>query len=308
VLKLAVLVGPTAAGKTALAVEAAERAGAEIVGADSQQVYRYFDIGTAKPTAEERARVPHHLVDVAEPHEQFDAGRYAEEAGRAIAGIAGRGRRALVVGGTGLWLRALLKGLIAAPGRDAELRAQLRALPLDELRARLADADPEAAARIRPGDRMRIERALEVHALTGKPISAFWARHRFAEPRYEARVWGVTPPREELYRRIDERARAWFAGPLLDEMRSLVERGYAGARPMRLMGYRQALGAVRGELSAEAACADAAREMRRYAKRQLTWFRADAEVAWLPWPPDAAAFARELEAFFAAAEQAEAHA
>jgi tRNA dimethylallyltransferase len=168
----------------------------------------------------------------------------------------------------------------------------------------LQAADPEAFARIRPGDRVRIARALEVHALTGKPISALWARHRFAEARYAVRTFGLAPPRDELYRRITERALAWFAGPLLDEVRALVARGFDGARPMRLMGYRQALAAVRGEMSVEAARDDAAREMRRYAKRQLTWFRADASVEWLPWPPAADGVAREVDAFFSAGPSA----
>src|SRR3989441_5093980 len=191
--RLLVICGPTASGKTALAVEMAEKLGAEIVSADSQQCYRGLDAGTAKPTPQERARAPHHLLDVADPEEQLDAARFVQLADAAIAGIQGRGKRAIVAGGTGLWIRALLRGLLDAPGASPEFRAALReefdALGVPALHARLRAVDPAAAARILPNDRVRIERALEVHALSGRPLSELQREHRFAQARYQALIW-----------------------------------------------------------------------------------------------------------------------
>src|SRR5438477_6497929 len=182
--------GPTASGKTALAVELAEKLGAEIVSADSQQCYRGLDAGTAKPTPQECARAPHHLLDVADPEEQLDAARFVQLADAAIAGIAGRGKRAIVAGGTGLWIRALVRGLVDAPGASPEFRAALREdfekLGVPALHARLRQVDPAAAAQIRENDRVRIERALEVHALSGRPLSELQREHRFAQARYDA--------------------------------------------------------------------------------------------------------------------------
>src|SRR5438132_368483 len=194
--------GPTASGKTALAVELAEKLGAEIVSADSQQCYRGLDAGTAKPTPQERARAPHHLLDVADPEEQLDAARFVQLADAAIADIGKRGKRAIVAGGTGLWIRALLRGLLDAPGASPEFRAALREefekLGVPALHQRLAAVDPDAAARILPNDRVRIERALEVHALSGRPLSELQREHRFAEVRYQASLLYLDPLREVL--------------------------------------------------------------------------------------------------------------
>src|SRR5437899_8028204 len=230
--------GPTASGKTALAVELAEKLDGEIVSADSQQCYRGLDAGTAKPTPQERARAPHHLLDVADPEEQLDAARFVQLADAEIARIHGRGKQAIVAGGTGLWTRALLRGLIDAPGASPEFRAALReefdALGVPALHERLRAVDPAAAARILPNDRVRIERALEVHALTGRPLSELQRAHRFAQARYRARVVLLDPPRELLWTRIAERTRALFAtpgagetsddAPLLRETRALLAR------------------------------------------------------------------------------------
>ena len=286
--ELIVIAGPTASGKSALAVRLARRIDAEIVSADSQQVYRHFDIGTAKPSPEELAAVPHHLLSVVEPDEPFSAARYQALADQAIAGIAARGRQVVVAGGTGLYLRILLHGVTAAPGADPVLRARLLAEATEHgrehLHRRLVEVDPATAARVQPTDLVRIVRALEIHALTGVPASVHRGAHAFAESRYPFRMWVLDPPREALYEAIDRRMRAMFEGGLLDEVRALVARGFRDAAPMRSVGYVQALAAVEGRLGVEEALSAAARESRRYAKRQLTWFRREAGARFIQPP------------------------
>ncbi len=286
--ELIVLAGPTASGKTALALRLAERLGAEIVSADSQQVYRYFDIGTAKPTATELARVRHHLVSIAEPNERFSAAQFQSLADAAIGDVRKRGRRVLVVGGTGLYLRILLHGVISAPGANAELRQQLEEEAARKgtaaLHQRLAQVDPATAAAVKPTDLVRIIRALEIHQSTGVPVSEQRRRHGFMENRYPFALYVLSPPRDELYRAIDERAKAMFAGGLLDEVRSLVQRGFRDAAPMRSVNYVQALAVVEGRLSLDEGIASAAQQARRYAKRQLTWFRKEAGARHLSPP------------------------
>ena len=292
---LTVISGPTASGKTRLAIALARRIGAEIVSADSQQVYREFDIGTAKPTAEELRTVPHHLVSVVDPLESFSAARFQQLADEAIAEIAARGRRIVVVGGTGLYVRVLLHGVVPAPPAEADLRRALeqeaRRVGREALHRRLAEIDPETAAQVKTSDLVRIVRALEIHALTGTTASRFRREHRFAEDRYPYRLFVLDPPRDELYRAIDERTRRMFREGLLDEVRSLVARGYREAAPMRSVGYAQALACLEGSLNLEEAMADAARATRRYAKRQLTWFRREPGAQFLrpPWDVEALA-------------------
>lgn len=272
-----VIAGPTASGKTALGIELARRLGAEIVSADSQQVYRHFDIGTAKPSPAELAAVPHHLVSVVEPNEPFSAARYQALADAAIASIRARGKQVVVVGGTGLYLRVLLRGVMSAPGADPALRARLeeeaRARGREALHARLAEVDPETAAKLPPTDFVRVSRALELHALTGVKASELRARHAFAEDRYLHRFFVLSPPRAELYAAIDRRTRAMFDAGLEDEVRRLVARGFRDAPPMRSVGYAEALALVDGELTREEAVLEVAKKTRHYAKRQLTWFR-----------------------------------
>ncbi len=285
---LTVIAGPTASGKTAVAVELARRAGGEIVSADSQQVYEYFDIGTAKPSPEELAAVPHHLVSVVDPLEPFSAAEYQRLADAAIADISSRGRPVFVVGGTGMYLRILLHGLVEAPGADPALRAELEALAAAEGREtvhrKLAEVDPETAAKLPPQDLLRTIRALEIHAQTGKPASVFRREHAFTENRYPFRMYVLFPPREELYRRIDARTAAMFRHGLVEEVRELIARGYGNAAPMRSVGYAQARAAVMGQLSLEEAERLAAQETRRYAKRQLTWFRKEPGAVFLEPP------------------------
>lgn len=285
---LTVITGPTASGKTGIAVELARRVGGEIVNADSQQVYRLFDIGTAKPSAEELAAVPHHLISVVEPLEPFSAAEYQRRADAAIADIASRGRPVFLVGGTGLYLRILLHGVVEAPGADPALRASLEALAAAEGREavhhKLAAVDPETAAKLPTQDLVRIIRALEIHAQTGVPASRWRREHGFAPARYPFRMFVLEPPREQLYATINARTEALFAQGLVEETRELLARGYADAAPMRSVGYVQARAVVEGRMSREEALQDTAQQTRRYAKRQLTWFRKEPGAIHLPPP------------------------
>jgi len=299
VQRLVTICGPTASGKTALAVELAEKLDAEIVSADSQQCYRGLDAGTAKPSPEERSRVRHHLLDVADPEEQLDAARFVQLADAAVADISGRGKRVIVAGGTGLWIRALLRGLLDAPGASPEFRAALREdfeqLGVPALHARLAEVDPGAAARILPNDRVRVERALEVHALSGRPLSELQREHRFAEARYEALIWFLEPPREVLRQRIEARTRRMFAdGSLRRETEWLLSRG--ASKALKIIGYGEMAEALRTGNFAAAEERTKART-RQYAKRQRTWFARDAGDP-LPWPIDPPVLAATAQRFF----------
>jgi tRNA dimethylallyltransferase len=296
---LVTICGPTASGKTALAVELAEKLDAEIVSADSQQCYRGLDAGTAKPSPEERSRVRHHLLDVADPEEQLDAARFVQLADAAVADISGRGKRVIVAGGTGLWIRALLRGLLDAPGASPEFRAALREdfeqLGVPALHARLAEVDPGAAARILPNDRVRVERALEVHALSGRPLSELQREHRFAEARYEALIWFLDPPREVLRQRIEARTRRMFAdGSLRRETEWLLSRG--ASKALKIIGYGEMAEALRTGNFAAAEERTKART-RQYAKRQRTWFARDAGDP-LAWPIDSPVLAATAQRFF----------
>ena len=293
---LVVLAGPTGAGKSALAVALARLVGGEIVGADSQQLYRALDVGTAKPTPAERAAVPHHLVDVAEPGEGMDAARYAVLADAAIAGIVARGALPLVVGGTGLYLRALLHGVVEAPGRDPALRERLEAeavrLGRPALHARLVAIDPAAAARIRENDLVRVIRALEI-AAGGTLPSALHAAHAFREERHRALHLALAPERAVLHARlaaIDPAA----AARILEEARALTERLGWPLPPKLPIGYAEAAAVVRGALPLADAIRQVQASHRRYAKRQLTWLRGEPGVHWLSPPVDVEALARRV--------------
>lgn len=286
--ELLVIAGPTASGKTAVALALARRLGAEIVSADSQQVYRHFDIGTAKPSPEELAAVPHHLISVVEPTELFSAGRFQQLADVAISEIQARGKRVVIAGGTGLYLRVLLHGVVDAPPRDEELRARLedeaRSHGVAALYARLSQVDPDAAAKIAPVDLVRIIRALEILALTGETASQRRAKHGFSSARHPFRMFVLNPDRAELYAAINERTRRMFEHGLLDEVRSLIARGFRHAAPMRSVGYSEAIEIVEGRLTVEEGIARAAQATRNYAKRQLTWFRKEAGAEFIGPP------------------------
>lgn len=298
------IVGPTGAGKTRLAMELAEHTGGEVVSADSQQVYAGMDIGTGKVSAEERARVPHHVIDVVTPDEEMTAKRFVELADRAIADVAARGKRVIVCGGTGLYVRALLLGLFVGPPASPELRAELSEQARREgsaaLHAELVRIDPRAAAKIDPNDEKRIIRALEVFRLTGETMSAHQARHdhRSTPPRYAARLVGLSPEREALYGAIDRRVDAMIAAGLEREVADLRERGFRPPlRSQQAIGYAELHDAADGRVERVRAIELIKRNSRHYARRQLSWYRADPEIRWHADP--AAVDLADLERYLA---------
>ncbi|HEV2646584.1 MAG TPA: tRNA (adenosine(37)-N6)-dimethylallyltransferase MiaA [Acidobacteriaceae bacterium] len=281
---LIVLCGPTASGKTALALTLAERFAGEIISCDSVAVYRGMEIGTAKPTLEERARAPHHLVDILTPDQPCTAGDYLRLGREAIAGISERGRVPIVAGGTGLYLRALLDGLFAAPQRDDVLREKLRqraAQNPQKLHRILARLDPAAAAKIHTNDTPKLIRAIEVTLAARQPITEQWQQPRDPLTGYRVLRLGLNPPRAALYDRINRRAREMFDIGLVEETTRLVERYGFDCRPLTSLGYAQALAVLRSEMTRDDAMASTAQGHRNYAKRQLTWFRKDPHVHWL---------------------------
>ncbi len=301
-MRVVAIVGPTAAGKTALALAVAEAVGGEIVSADSRQVYRHLDIGTAKPTAAERARVPHHALDLVDPDQPFDAASYRAAALAAIADIHARGRAVVICGGTGLYVRALLRGLFRGPAASPALRAELYAAEEREgsgtLHARLAACDPVTAARLHARDLLRIVRALEVQELTGRPMSAWQNDHRFRDRRFDALLIGCRRSRDELASRIDTRAQAMLGAGLLDELATLDARGYGPElAPLQSVGYREMGAYRRGEIDFATAVDAFTRATRRLAKRQMTWFRADATTHWLHPEDDRAAIVAQASAW-----------
>ncbi|MCX5892765.1 MAG: tRNA (adenosine(37)-N6)-dimethylallyltransferase MiaA [Deltaproteobacteria bacterium] len=299
--KVAILLGPTAVGKTGVALQLAQRLGAEIVNADSLQVYRELDIGTAKPTPAERALAPHHLLDVAAPPEPYDADRYGVEGRKVLADLHRRQVPPLVVGGTGLYLKALLHGLFEAgapnPTIRERLRQELHVLGLPCLHRRLAALDPVTAGRLHPHDTYRILRALEVMEATGRPLAELFAAHRFRDCPYRVLKLGLELPREELNERIELRVEAMLAQGLLAEVEELLRRYPPDLKPLQSLGYRHLINFLQGRWSWEEAIEVLKRDTRRYAKRQLTWFRGDPEVRWLH-PGQIEALAAALEEFF----------
>jgi tRNA dimethylallyltransferase len=283
--KLLIIAGPTAVGKSEVALALAAAMAAEIINADSQQVYRYMDIGTGKPSAAERERVPHHLIDIINPDEEFNAAIFRQLSLAAIADIGRRGKRVIVCGGTGLYLKALTKGLFTGPAQDPSLRAALNAEAdrsgLAALYQRLEGVDPGAPSRIHPNDRQRIVRALEVFALTGKPISEWQKKHAFGDSDFETLVIGLQRERDQLYSAINARCERMISAGLIDEVRQLMDRGYGlDLKPLQSIGYRHMGLVLRGELACDEAIELMKRDTRQLAKRQLTWFRGDPEIRW----------------------------
>ncbi len=276
------ITGPTATGKSAVALALAERIGGEIVSVDSMQVYRGLDLGTAKPSPEERARVPHHLVDVVGLSEVFDAAKFVELATGSVQDIQARGRVPILCGGTGMYFNAWLNGLGSAPPPDAALRAELEAKPLPELLDELARTDPVTFDEIDLENRRRIVRAVEVVRLTGRPFSQQRAAWPDRAPALAGRSFGLVRDRDALRRRIDARVDAMFSGGLIDETRSLLTQGLGENRTaMQAIGYRQVVDHLRAERSRLETIDLVKTKTRQFAKRQLTWFRGQLDLEWI---------------------------
>lgn len=283
--KLIIVLGPTGVGKSEVAFQIALNVNGEIINADSQQVYRHMDIGTAKPGLDKRKRVAHHLIDIIDPDEEFNVGLFRQKFLEIAPEIWSRGKQAIACGGTGLYLKSLLHGLFTGPSKDPALRRRLeteaREKGLDSLYGRLQESDPDAAARIHPNDRQRIIRALEVFELTGKRMSEWQKEHGFRESPFDALKLGLTREREELYALIDRRCDEMVAHGFVEEARRLLDRGYRpDLNSMRSVGYRHMWFYLSGEMALEDALSLMKRDTRRLAKRQLTWFRADKEIRW----------------------------
>ena len=282
---LGVILGPTASGKTALSLALAQKFAGEIVNCDSVAMYREFDIGTAKPTPVERGRAPHHFFDVIEPTEYMTAGEYARQARQVLAEINRRQHLPIVVGGTGLYLRALLEGLFPGPQRSEELRERLRRsaarLGPDHLHRILLRLDPTAVRRIHPNDAPKLIRAIEVCISSRQKISELWQQGRDRLRGFRILRFGLEPDRAALYDRINQRAAQMFEVGLIEETERLLQKYGATSRPLASLGYRQAVQLLHGELTREQAIQAAQQGHRNYAKRQMTWFRREPDVIWL---------------------------
>ena len=277
--------GPTGAGKSELALRVAEKFNGEVVNCDSLQIYRYFDIGTAKLTVAEMRGIPHHLIDILDPDEIFTAGEFARQARGALAAIASRGKLPVVAGGTGFYLRALFDGLFRGPGRDDALRERLAARERrrpGSLHRLLTRFDPNAGARVHANDVPKVMRALEICLLARRPVTDLYAEGRDRLEGYRVLKMALSPNREALYHRLDERCRHIFESGLAGEVRGILDRGFpAACKPFEAHGYRQVMQMLRGELDARQALFYAQRNTRNYAKRQMTWFRKETGVEWL---------------------------
>lgn len=282
--ELLVVVGPTASGKSDLAMELCARFGGEILSADSVQIVRRFDIGSGKPSAEDRARVPHHLIDACDPMDPMDAARFAAAADLAIEDIRARGKVPIVCGGTFLWVKALVRGLAPGAPADPVIRRAHAELAEREGRAALHEKliaiDPAAAARLAPNDLVRVSRALEVFEITGTTLTDWHGAHRFETTRHAARMIGISYPRDVLDERIAARARGWLAGGWLDEVRELLADGLGDARAMGSVGYKQVREAVAGDLPMSELEGAIVRATRVFVRRQRTWLR-DEPVTWV---------------------------
>lgn len=279
-----ILSGPTAVGKTELALQLAIRLGGEIISADSRQLYRGLDIGTAKPSAAERAEVPHHFIDLLEPDQPFNAGLFQKQARALITGLLEKGKAVIVCGGTGLYIRALLQGMIPLDTDMSEERGQLAAelqtRGVEALYHELERVDPLSAKRIEPADARRITRALEVFRATGKTFS-YWLSQPQTPAPFSYKYFALNRPREELYDRINRRVDKMLATGLVEEVKALVARGFATENALNTVGYKEVMAYLKEELSYEEMAERIKRNTRRYAKRQMTWLRKEPDIIWL---------------------------
>ena len=283
--KLIVITGPTAVGKSQLAFELAQQVDAEIINADSQQIYRYMNIGTGKPSPREREKVRHHLLDLVNPDEEFNAAMFRQAAMDAAKDIASRHKRVVVCGGTGLYLKALTRGLFVGPPQSVEVRErigrQIAEYGLGYVYEQLQRVDPAAVSWIHPNDRYRLTRALEVFEVTGKPISQWQKEHAFSERAFETFTVALDRERRELYERINRRCERMIEQGFVDEVRGIEEKGYSlSLKPLQSVGYRHVGLYLREVMTLAAAVELMKRDTRRLAKRQLTWFRGDHEIRW----------------------------
>lgn len=283
-----VVVGPTASGKSDLAVRLAERFDGEVVNADSMQLYRRMEIGTARPSGEMMSRVPHHLFGIVDPDVNFTAADYTAAADLVISDISSRGRVPVVVGGTGLYIRALLHGLAESPAADDNFRNEMISFAethgSQALHERLAFIDPVSASRLHVNDRLRIIRAMEVHHKTGRPISSFQSEHGFMEKRYQALTIGIDMPRNILYERIGERVEDMVSAGLVAEVEGLLSKGYSpDLKALGAIGYHEICLYLQGAFSLPEVIEEIKRNTRRYAKRQITWFSRDPEIIWFDY-------------------------
>lgn len=290
-IPLLILAGPTGIGKTQLALELAGRLNGEIVGADSMQIYRFMDIGTAKPTPEERAQIPHHLIDIRYPDEDYSAAEYARDAARAIRDIHARGKLPLLVGGTGLYIHAVVYGLFEGPGRDEAFRKQLHETAEKDgnsvIYQKLQEVDPLTAERLHANDLVRVIRALEVFHLTGRPISAHQATVTTPLTDFDPCFLILSMERQALYKRIHLRVDTMLASGFVEEVHNLLHQGYhPDLNSMKSLGYKEIVGFLIGDLDLLTAIALMKRNTRHYAKRQLTWFRKYQNVTWIYRKPD----------------------
>ena len=301
-IPLVILLGPTAVGKSECALELAQRFGLEIINADSMQVYRGMDIGSAKPSLEERTLATHHLIDIRNPDQEFSAAHFRDEATTVIHSLAKQEKYGLVVGGTGFYIKALTKGLFPAPGADEKLRRELKEKDKTQgqwyLYRELKKVDPEAALKLHPNDTFRIIRALEIFYLTGKPISAQQKNHQFKHSYFNFLKLGLLRDRREIYQRIEQRVDTMIAQGLADEVIQLLSQGYPPTiKPFQSLGYKQMLSYLQGEITLNEAVRVIKRTTKMYAKRQLTWFKKDTEINWCTLPQQHAEIGEEIKKF-----------
>jgi len=298
--KIIAVIGPTCTGKSALSVDLAKTFHGEIVNGDSMQVYRHFNIGTAKPDLSARDAVPHHLIDIVDPSGDFQAAMFKESADRAIGEIWSRDRVPVIVGGTGLYMKALIYGLFKAP-RDSLLRERLHGEYHDDpsgFYEKVKEIDPEYAMRISHRDRIRLVRAMEVYTLTGMTVTSLEKGHGFREPRYSALKIGLQKDRDELYSRIDRRVEEMLDKGWVEEVKDILSMGYSEwLKPFSGIGYREIVLYIKGFIRYEDMVKDIKKHTRRYAKRQFTWFAKEKDVSWFQYPEDIAGIFKKVREF-----------